>query len=183
MTPKHQLGNRIILLSIAIVFAVASLFVQWGTITITAHDLRDSTTTRGQKFAIDGMEGMRDVTRLMPSMMNGMPVPLTAQNGTVHLGPLQLPYWLGIGAVVIGLAVTVTNATDLSDMPRSLIRVLCCFGVAISLWALFVMYSRGLIGIGALMLIAAAVIGFTQQGRPKGRFRQIAGAGPRRSIT
>jgi|GEM_PF-6924171 len=170
MTPKHQLGNRIILLSIAIVFAVASMFVPWGTITITIDDLRD---TGGQKLAIDGMGGVGDVTRLMPSMMNGMPVALTAQSGTVNLGPLQLPYWLGIAAVVIGLAVSVTNATDLSDMPRSLIRVLCCFGVAISLWALFVMHSRGSIGIGALMLIAAAVIGFTQQGRPKGRFRQI----------
>ena len=178
MTPKHQLGNRIILLSIAIVFAVASLFVQWGTITITADDLRDSMTTGGQKFAIGGMGGIGDVTRLMPSIMNGMPVALTAQSGTVNLGPLQLPYWLGIAAVVIGLAVTVTNATDLSDMPRSLIRVLCCFGVAISLWALFVMHSRGSIGIGALMLIAAAVIGFTQQSIPRAPPQNIRKTNP-----
>ncbi|TLD70515.1 hypothetical protein FEM03_12380 [Phragmitibacter flavus] len=158
MTPNPKLGNRIILLSVAIVFAVASLFAQWGTIKLTADDLRDSMTINGQKV---GMEGM--LSGMMSSMLTGMTVPLTGQNGSVGLGPIKLPYWLAIAAVIFGLAVTITNATGISDVPRNIIRGLLGFGLVISLWALVVMLLRGSIGLGAFMLIGAAIAGLLHQ--------------------
>lgn len=161
MTPNPKLGNRIILLSVAIVFAIASLFVQWGTITLTADDLRGSMTINGQKV---GMEGMGDMfSGVMSSMMTGITVPLTGLSGNMSLGPIKLPYWLAIAAVVFGLVVTITNATGISDVPRKIIRGLFGFGLVISLWALAVMLLRGSIGLGGLMLIGAAITGFLQQ--------------------
>jgi hypothetical protein len=161
MTPNPKLGNRIILLSVAIVFAVVSLFVQWGTVKLTADDLRESMTINGQNVGMEGMGGM--LSGMMSSMMTDMSIPLTGQNGSVTLGPIKLPFWLAIAAVIFGLAVTITNATGISDVPRNVIRGLFCFGIAITLWALVVMLLRGSIDLGGLMLIGAAIAGLLQQ--------------------
>lgn len=163
MRPNPKLGNRVILLSVAIVFAIASLFVQWGTIKLTTDDLRDSMTINGRKVGMDGAGDMISETMSSMLMLTGMTVSLTGKSGSVSLGPIKIPYWVAIAAVVFGLIVTITNAVGISDVPRGVIRGLFVSGLAISLGALVVMLLYGSAGIGALMLIGAAIVGLLQQ--------------------
>jgi len=155
-----QQGNRIILLLFAIALAVAAFFVQWGVVTITAEDLRESVTINGQK-AGDDVSGL--FGSMMTSMFSGMKVPVSGSNGNLVLGPLKIPYWLAILSVIIGLLLTVTNSLQVSAIPRKLILGLLAVGVVCGLWALVVLLTNGSIGLGSLLLVAASIIGFTQQ--------------------
>ncbi len=158
--PKH--GNRVILLVLAIVMAVATIFVQWGVITLTADDVRESMTINGQRVSDESLGGM--LGGMMSSMLVGVPVPVTGLNGSLVLGPLKIPYWLAIAAVVIGLLLTVTNSVRFSDVSQKLVFGLLVAGIVSGAWSAVVLLTRGSIGVGPLLLIGASVIGLTQQG-------------------
>ena len=159
-----QEGNRIILLAVAIALAVAALFVQWGVITLTAEDLRESMTINGQKVSGGDMGDL--LGGMMSSMMAGMSIPVSGLNGNLVLGPVKLPYWLAIAAVIAGLVFTITNSRQLSAVPRKLIYTLLASGIITGVWAAIVILTKGSMGLGALLLVAAAVIGLTQQKAP-----------------
>ena len=86
-TPKA--GNRMILLGLAVALAVASLFVQWGAITIaTSEDLRESITINGENASGDAMGEI--FGSMMSSMLSGMRVPVSGLNGAPVLDQIQL---------------------------------------------------------------------------------------------
>jgi hypothetical protein len=156
-----QEGNRIILLGLAIALAMASLFVQWGVITVSADMLRESMTINGQKVGQTGMDDM--FGGMMSSMMSGMQIPVSGLNGNLVLGPLKIPYWLTVVAVIAGIVFIITNSRQVSAVPQKLVFALLGFGVITAVWASVVMLTSGTIGLGAFLLLGASIIGFTQQ--------------------
>lgn len=156
-----QEGNRIILLGLAIALAVASLFVQWGVLTVSADDLRESMTINGQKVGESGMGNL--FGDMMSSMISGMKIPVSGLNGNLVLGPVKIPYWLTVAAVIAGIVFTITNSRQASAVPQKLVFTLLAIGVITAVWASVVMLSSGSIGLGAFLLLGASIIGFTQQ--------------------
>ncbi|MFO0914255.1 MAG: hypothetical protein U0795_14950 [Pirellulales bacterium] len=162
-----KLGNRVILLVVAITLAVASLFVQWGVIRVTAGDLQSNMTFNGQNVPSGDMENL--FGGMMSSMLSGMGISVNGLNGSLFLGPLKIPFWIAIAAVVCGNLITISNNLRFSDVPRSVVISLLSAGLGAGVWGLIAFLTNGTIGLGALLLIAAAIIGLTQQ---KGVVRQ-----------
>ena len=158
-TPRD--GNRIILLSLAIAIAVASLFVQWGVMTVTADDLRGNVTVNGHKLSTEGFGGLFE--GMISSMLSGASAAVSGLNGILTLGSLRIPYWLGIAAVLVGLLLTMTNLIRFSAIPKTLIVALLASGLVTGVWASVAILNRGSLGVGALLLIGASVIGLVQQ--------------------
>lgn len=156
-----QEGNRIILLALAIALALASLFVQWGVLTVSADDLRESMTINGQKVGESGMDNLWG--GMMSLMMPGMKIPVSGLNGSLVLGPVKIPHWLTVAAVIAGIVFIITNSRQVSAVPQKLIVTLLAVGVITAVWASVVMLSSGSIGLGAFLLLGASIIGFTQQ--------------------
>jgi len=159
INPKQ--GNRTILLLLAVTMAIAAIFVQWGIVTVTADDLRESITINGQKVSGEGMGNV--LGGMMSSMFSGMNVPVSGTNGNLVLGPIKIPYWVAISAVIVGLLLTITNTFKFSDVPRILVFGLLISGIVAGIWAVIVFLANGSMGIGALLLITSSIIGLTQQ--------------------
>ena len=81
MKTNPKLGNRVIALSVAIASAIASLFVQWGTLKLTEDDVRQSMTINGQSVVTNEMGDM--FAGMMSSVMTGVAIPLSGQSGSV----------------------------------------------------------------------------------------------------
>lgn len=160
MNTNPKLGNRVIALSVAIASAIASLFVQWGTLKLTEDDVRQSMTINGQSVVTNEMGDM--FAGMMSSVMTGVAIPLSGQSGSVTLGSINIPFWFAIAAVVFGLVVTITNSIGVSDVPRAIILGLLVLGVVISLWAVVVMVRHGSIGLGALLLFGSSAAGLLE---------------------
>jgi len=156
-----QKGNRIILLGLAIALASASLFVQWGVLPVSADDIRESMTINGQKLAGSDMGDF--FGGMVSSMISGMEIPISGRNGTLVAGPLKIPYWLTIAAVIAGIVFIATNSLQVSAVPQKLIFTLLAVGGVAAVWASVVMLASGSIGLGAFLLLGASIIGFTQQ--------------------
>lgn len=152
-----QEGNRIILLGLAAALAFVSLFVQWGVLSVSADDLRAGLTINGQNV---GASARGD---LLAVLMSGMKIPVTGLNGNLVLGPLKIPYWLTISAVIAGLVFVFTNSRRISAVPRKLVVTLLALGLLTAVWSSVVMLTSGTIGVGAFFLLSASVIGFTLQ--------------------
>lgn len=160
MTNPKQ-GNRILLLSLAMAIAATAIFVQWGVITITEKELHDSMTFNGQRVSGGAMGGMFD--DVMSMMLVGMTVPVSGLSGSLVLGPLTIPYWVPVAAVIIGLLLTLTNSVRFSEVPRKLVFLLLIGGLVAGAWAVVGLMAGGTLGVGPLLLIGASVIGLTQQ--------------------
>lgn len=156
-----KIGNRVILLGFAIALAIASLFVQWGVVTLTPEAVQASMTINGQKVSQDGMGAL--LGGMMSSMVSGMDVPISGVNGRLDLGPLKIPYWLPVTTVLGAIVITILNSIGFSDFPRKVVMALLVFGILTGVWAMIAITGNGTIGVGALLLIAAAVIGISQQ--------------------
>jgi hypothetical protein len=156
-----QEGNRIILLGLAIALALAALFTQWGVLTVTMEDLRESLTIDGHPVGDGGMAD--SLGGMMAAMLNGSRIPVTGLNGHLSLGPLKIPNWLPVLTVIAGLIFTFTNHRQLSAVPRVWVSVLLISGIVAGAWAVVLFTAKGTLGIGGILLIAAAAIGLSQQ--------------------
>ena len=151
-----------ILFGLAVALAVASLFVQWGAITIaTSEDLRESITINGENASGDAMGEI--FGSMMSSMLSGMRVPVSGLNGNFVLGRITIPYWLSIVAAIAGILFTITNSRKLSEIPSKLILALLLSGIVAGIWAVIALLMSGSVSIGAFLLIGASIIGLTQQ--------------------
>jgi hypothetical protein len=161
MKSTQKLGNRILVLAAAIVFAISALVVPWGKITVKVDGPRQQVGTssvRGNSPSAAVSAGMNDMT-----------VTVTAREGSINLGPVRLPYWLAIMAVIFGLVVTITNATALSDVSRVIVLGLFWCGIAIGGWAILLLQLTGTLDLGVLLFLSAATAGLLQQpGRTEG---------------
>jgi hypothetical protein len=93
-----------------------------------------------------------------------MKIPVSGLNGNLGLGPLKIPYWLTVAAVIAGIVFIITNSRQVSAVPQKLVFALLALGVITAVLASVVMLTTsGTIGIGAFLLLGASVIGFTQQ--------------------
>lgn len=156
-----KLGNRVIILGVAIGLAIASLFVQWGVIHISSGDLQSNMTFNGQNVPAGDMGNL--FGGMMSSMLSGMGLPVNGMNGSLHLGPLKIPFWVAVIAVVCGNAITISNSVGFSEIPRTVVISLLGAGIVAGAWALIAILGSGTLGLGALLLIAASIIGMTQQ--------------------
>jgi hypothetical protein len=154
-----QQGNRTILLLLAIGMAVAAFFVQWGVVTITADDLRDSLTINGQKPG----DGLGELFGGMISSLSGMKV-------SCHGHQRQLDSWAAQDSLfapdTFGDCRTPAYSYQLTSgirhPPNSHSRLACSRGC----WRRMgsdCISQQGSMGIGSLLLIAASIIGFKQQ--------------------
>lgn len=157
-----KLGNRLILLTLAIALAVGSLFTLWGVGTVTEKDLQQSSLTFGHakvtgKPAASFMEGFLGIKP-------GTKIPVDGLHGQVALGPVSVPYWALVASVVLGLLLTVANSCRFADVPRKLVVGLLALCVLLMLWDVVDdMFRDATPRIGEFLAIAAAVIGLAQQ--------------------
>lgn len=153
-----QKGNRLILLVTALVLAGSSLFIQWGVLTVREENLPEmNLSMNGQSVAGGALDG------LLGAMMLGREIPVTGLNGHLPLGPVTIPFWLPVGAVIAGILFTVTNQARLSAVPRKLMLALMACGVVAGVWAGIILLSEGTVGVGGFLLVTASVIGWMQQ--------------------
>ncbi len=157
---QPQEGNRLILMVLALGLAIASLFVQWGVITLSGEDLTKAMVIDGQKMSGD-MGGL--LGGIMSSIMSEMKFPVNGMNSHLSLGPLKIPNWLMITSAMTGIVFIFTNSTGFSAIPSKVIFGLLALGITAGLWFMILVLTNGAVGVGALLLIVASVIGFSLQ--------------------
>jgi xanthine/uracil permease len=161
MSSQAQKGNRIILLSLAVGLAIASLFVQWGTVRFTAEMVKDE--LKRTDPALSGGLLVEGLSGLMSGLLADQAIPVTGQSWHMELGSVKVPCWLAVVSVVVGLLITMTNQTGFSDISRVLVVSMLAMGLVCAGWGVITLLNHGTLGVGAFLLTAAAGVGLAQQ--------------------
>jgi hypothetical protein len=162
MESNTQPGNRVILLIIAATLAVSSLFVNWGTITLTSKNIRESIITSTPSLGLAQLDEM--FSDLLQGMV-GHKVPVTGMSGRLVAGPVVVPYWVTVTTAILGLLMLATNVVRFSSVPRWVIGALLLSAASMAGWALFVIMANGTIQVGILLFATAIGIGLFQLAR------------------
>lgn len=165
MQANPRFGNRIIVLVIALILAIASFFLEWGTIPLTADHLRREAMPEAPALGAEVNRVLSDVI----GGMTGLRISVTGRTGRLMIGNVGVPYWVGILAVAVALAMSGTNAVGFSNVPRWIIGILLLAGGLMATWTLILFITDGSPGIGVFLFAVAVLLGLFQLALGKAR--------------
>ncbi len=151
-----QIGNHIIIISIAIILALSSLFIQWGGITISENNIQNNMTINGQPPGQGGIQ-------MFGKLMVGSTIPITGLSGSINLWMIKFPCWLAIAGVIFALSVTITNIVNFSVIKPKIIYTLLYIGLLVNIWIMLILLFYGHISIGGFLFLGSIIICFKQQ--------------------
>ncbi len=100
----------------------------------------------------------------MPAFMSGMNFNVNAINGSITLGPVDLPIWLIITLGIVGILLTLPKIQQASSAPKGVAVALIGVAALASLMAF--VPSEAQVGSGPIFAIAGAVMGMVHAFRP-----------------
>lgn len=100
----------------------------------------------------------------MPAFMSGMNFNVNAINGSISLGPVDLPIWLIITLGIVGILLTLPRIQQASSAPKGVAVAL--IGVAGLTSLVAFIPSEAQFGSGPVFAIAGAVMGMVHAFRP-----------------
>lgn len=100
----------------------------------------------------------------MPAFMSGMNFNANAINGSISLGPLDLPIWLIITLGIVGILLTLPRIQQASSAPKGVAVAL--IGVAALASLMTFVISEVQAGSGPVFAIAGATMGLVHAFRP-----------------
>ena len=100
----------------------------------------------------------------MPAFMSGMNFNVNAINGSITLGPVDLPIWLIITLGIVGILLTLPKIQQASSAPKGVSVALIGVAALASLMAF--VPSEAQVGSGPIFAIAGAVMGMVHAFRP-----------------
>ena len=100
----------------------------------------------------------------LPAFMSGMNFNVNAINGSITLGPVDLPIWLIITLGIVGILLTLPRIQQASSAPKGVAVAL--IGVAGLTSLVAFIPSEAQLGSGPVFAIAGAVMGMVHAFRP-----------------
>lgn len=100
----------------------------------------------------------------LPAFMSGMNFNVNAINGSITLGPVDLPIWLIITLGIVGILLTLPRIQQASSAPKGVAVAMIGVPALASLMAFFP--SEAQVGSGPVFAIAGATMGLVHAFRP-----------------
>lgn len=149
--------TRLILLGLAVLLGLLSLFSAWGRFTMP-QDAEAEITIHGDDSPVSEAMGEMAV-----NWIKALSFDITGFNGGINLGFVTIPYWTIIILVELGLLGTIWNTVSSQKISRKLVTGLLLVGTAMIAWATYGLLYTGPLRIGTFLLLAASLIGLSQQ--------------------